>query len=78
MTEGGHHCKEQLRNYMRTCFLYMLVITCDCACDLHAYKIQLHQKVKPHDRTVRMKFAETILAKIDANDTFLDWVCFSD
>lgn len=33
---------------------------------LCAYKIQLHQEVKPKDRMAQKNFAETTLAKTDA------------
>ncbi|KAJ4437734.1 hypothetical protein ANN_17880 [Periplaneta americana] len=45
---------------------------------LRAYKLQLHQMITPNDKLERKRFAETMLDKVDDDDTFLTRVCFSD
>lgn len=45
---------------------------------LRAYKLQLHQMITPNDRLERKRFAETMLDKVDDDDSFLTRVCFSD
>ncbi|PSN29581.1 hypothetical protein C0J52_27844, partial [Blattella germanica] len=45
---------------------------------LRAYKLQLHQMIKPNDKLKRKRFAETMLDKVDDDDSFLTRVYFSD
>ncbi|PSN54492.1 hypothetical protein C0J52_05538 [Blattella germanica] len=45
---------------------------------LRAYKLQLHQKITPNDKLERKRFAETMLDKVDDDDSFLTRVCFLD
>ncbi|KAJ4432019.1 hypothetical protein ANN_20633 [Periplaneta americana] len=45
---------------------------------LRAYKLQLQQMITPNDKLERKRFAETMLDKVDDDDTFLTRVCFSD
>lgn len=45
---------------------------------LHAYKIQIHQQIKPTDRPKRTEFASFLLNVIDDNPNFLQRVLFSD
>jgi uncharacterized protein YpiB (UPF0302 family) len=45
---------------------------------LSAYKIQLHQHVKPSDYCLRKEFATEMLSYIDENNSQLDTVCFTD
>jgi hypothetical protein len=45
---------------------------------LHAYKVQIIQKLKPDDRPKREKFSNDILNLIDEDNDFLQRVCFSD
>ena len=45
---------------------------------LRAYKVQLVQELKPHDRPQREAFATEILSRIDEDNDYLKHVVFSD
>ncbi|KAJ4426379.1 hypothetical protein ANN_27193 [Periplaneta americana] len=46
-----------------------------CVCER---KAAIHQMITPNDKLERKRFAETMLDKVDNDDTFLTRVCFSD
>ncbi|PSN52229.1 hypothetical protein C0J52_12759 [Blattella germanica] len=44
----------------------------------HAYKVQILQALMPEDRPRRAEFATLMLERIDADNEYLNKVCFSD
>ena len=45
---------------------------------LHAYKVQMLQRLQPNDKPKRKEFADNMLLRISEDEEFLKRICFND